>query len=361
MNICNFCNKEFSSKSSLSYHQRTTKYCLEKQGKTIENFKCGYCNKDFTTNQNLHEHYNACKLKKEKDKQLSDKKIEEKHNNMIEEYNNIISLLKHDHKKEIENLNKIIEKLEKKLENYEKRLFEIASRPTNNTNNANKTVVINTNVPLTNEVLRQCADTFSIENAKNINGITKHFTESFEEHITCPDSSRNIFKYTNDKDEEIIDTDLDNILPQYLTVLKDKNDFLYKEVFDYFKANNVSLSDQTDYNIFYNALNCIINKKGQQNKYTEKMKRHIVRECKKQFLEKNKNKEKEILKELTDEEIMMIIIRAGGNLYQFVDRVFDVDEIDNETDEQFEYRRKMEDLFKQKKKEFVSFQKLQNK
>jgi len=41
----------------------------------------------------------------------------------------------------------------------------MASRPTN-TNNANKTVVINTNVPLTNEVLRQCADTFSIERKK---------------------------------------------------------------------------------------------------------------------------------------------------------------------------------------------------
>ena len=71
----------------------------------------------------------------------------------------------------------------------------MASRPTN-TNNAHKTVVINTNVPLTNEVLRQCADTFSIENAKNINGITRHFTESLEDHITCQDSSRNIFKYT---------------------------------------------------------------------------------------------------------------------------------------------------------------------
>ena len=99
-------------------------------------------------------------------------------------------------------------------------------------------------------------------------------------------------------------------------------------------------------------MNCIINKKGDQSKYTEKMKRHIVRQCKKQFLEKNKNKEKEIIKELSDEEIMMLIIREGGSLYQFVDRVFDIDEIDNETDEQFEYRRKMEDLFKQRRKEF---------
>ena len=59
-----------------------------------------------------------------------------------------------------------------------------------------------------------------------------------------------------------------------------------------------------------------------------------------------------IAKELTDEEIMMNVIRNGGTLYDFVYRLFDIDDIDNETDEQFEYRRKMEDLFKQKKREW---------
>ena len=78
------------------------------------------------------------------------------------------------------------------------------------------------------------------------------------------------------------------------------------------------------------------------------MKRYIVRQCKKQFLEKNKKKEKEITKELTDEEIMMNIIRNGGSLYDFIDRLFDIEDIDNETEEEFVYRRNMEDLFKQK-------------
>lgn len=228
----------------------------------------------------------------------------------------------------------------------------MASRP-NTTNSNNKTVVINnTNLPLTNDVLRQCATTFTIDHAKNINGITKHLTESLEDHITCTDPSRNVFKYTNDKEEEIIDTDLENLLPQYLNALKDENNFLYKEVISYFKENNVSINEQTDYNIFYNALTAIIDRKGEQNKYSEKMKKFIVRECKKQFLEKNKNKEKEIAKELTDEDIMMNIIRSGGSLYDFVYRVFDIDDIDNETDEQFDYRRKMEDLFKQKKRQW---------
>jgi len=174
--------------------------------------------------------------------------------------------------------------------------------------------------------------------------------QNISHHITCTDQSRGIFKYNNEKYEEIIDADMENLIPQYLNAVKDENNFLYKEVIDYFKENNVSINEQTDYNILYNALNSIIEKKGHY--YSEKVKKYIVKQCKKQFLEKNKNKEKEITKELTDEEIMMNVIRSGGSVYDFVCRVFDVDDIDNETDEQFNYRRKMEDLFKQKKKEW---------
>ena len=357
MNLCDFCKKSFSSKTNLVSHQKTAKYCLEIQGKkTIEDFKCKYCEKKFTTTQNLNEHYNSCKIKNQK---LTEDKTKIQYEAQINILNITIAEKEKDHQKDIEILNitiaekeKTIEKLERKIETYEKRLFDMAAKPTTSNTNNTKTVVYNNNIPLTNEVLRQSAKTFSIDYARNINGITRHLTESLEDHITCTDSSRNIFKYTNEKEEEIIDTDLENLLPQYLSALKDENNFLYKEVFDYFKANNVSLSEQTDYNIFYNALNTIIDRKGEKNKYSEKMKKYIVRECKKQFLEKNKYKEKEIAKELTDEEIMMIIIRNGGTLYEFINRVFDIDDIDNETDEQFEYRRKMEDLFKQRKKEW---------
>ena len=346
MFVCEYCKKEFLTKGNITAHQKTTKYCLELQGKTIsDDFQCKYCIKKFTTQTNLNDHILVCKKKIKRDNEEKERVEKTLHDREIvrlkEEYKKDID---REHK-EVEILREIIGKLESKLESYEKRLFDMASRPnTTNTNNNHKTVVINTNAPLTNDVLRQCATTFTIDNARNIDGITKHLTSSLEEHITCTDPSRNIFKYTNEKDEEIVDADLENLLPQYLTALKDENNFLYKAVFDYFKVNNVSLNEQTDYNIFYNALNAIIERKGQQNKYSDKMKKYIVRQCKKQFLEKNKNKEKEIAKDLTDEDIMMIIIKNGGNLYDFVERVFDIEDIDNETDEQFEYRRKLEDL-----------------
>jgi hypothetical protein len=215
----------------------------------------------------------------------------------------------------------------------------------------NNTVVINT-IQLTNDVLRQCATTFTIDNAYNINGITRHLTNSLEDHITCTDPSRNIFKYTNEKDEEIVDQNLEILIPQYLTAVKDRNNFLYKEVFEYFKKNNVSPDVQTDYRVFYNALNSIIEETGQQNKYTEKCKQQMVRECKRRFLEKNKNKEKMIAKKLSAEEVMMNVIETGGTVHDFVDRFFrDYSLDDEETDEQFKYRREMEDLFRQKKRD----------
>ena len=296
MFTCQYCKKEFTTKGNVITHQKSTKYCLELQGKTLsDDFQCKYCIKKFTTQTNLNEHVLVCKKKIKKDNEEKEKIEKTLHE--IE-----IRSLKEDHKKDIERQHKeveilrdIISKLEAKIEQYEKRMYDMASRPNNNSNNNNKTVVINnTNLPLTNEVLRQCATTFTIDNARTIGGITKHLTSSLEDHITCTDPSRNIFKYTNEKDEEIVDQDLENLIPQYLTAVKDRNNFLYDEVCKYFSDNNISLGVQMDYAVFYNALNSIIEKKGHQNKYSEKCKQRMVRECRKQFLEKNKHKEKEI-------------------------------------------------------------------
>jgi hypothetical protein len=250
----------------------------------------------------------------------------------------------------------ILEKQNDKLHTSSTTITMKLAEKVNTVNNTtNNTVVINAN-QLTNEVLRQCASTFSIDNAKNIGGIAKHLTNSLENHITCTDPSRNIFKYTNENDEEITDHNLEILLPQYLTAVKDRNNFLYKEVFDYFEKNNVPLNTKTDYQVFYSALNSIIEKNGDQNKYTEKCKQKIVRECKRRFLEKNKNKEKVLTKELTVEDVMMNVIETGGSVHDFVDRYFRYEIDDDETDEQFIYRRKMEDLFREKKREWKNNQ-----
>jgi hypothetical protein len=61
---CEFCDKEFKTKSNFSFHQKTTKYCLEKQGKELEiDNKCKFCKKNFTKKQRLESHLEICKFK----------------------------------------------------------------------------------------------------------------------------------------------------------------------------------------------------------------------------------------------------------------------------------------------------------
>ena len=70
---CKFCNKIFSSKSSLNNHQKTAKYCIKLQDNnvdTISNFNCEFCTKNFTTKQVLLNHLYSCKNKIVNDKFL---------------------------------------------------------------------------------------------------------------------------------------------------------------------------------------------------------------------------------------------------------------------------------------------------
>ena len=70
---CNFCNKTFSTLSSLNNHKATAKYCLKIQDKDIsDKFKCLSCNRIFTSKNSLTDHNKICKNPK-KDIKLSSK------------------------------------------------------------------------------------------------------------------------------------------------------------------------------------------------------------------------------------------------------------------------------------------------
>ena len=80
----------------------------------------------------------------------------------------------------------------------------------------------------------------------------------------------------------------------------------------------------------------------------------MVRECKRRFLEKNKNKDKTLTKKLTTEEVMMNIIETGGSVNDFIKIMFPafLDDDIEETDEECKHRREMEDMFIKKKREW---------
>jgi hypothetical protein len=97
---CEFCKNIFSSKANLNSHQKTAKYCLEKQGK-IESalFKCKHCLKVLSSEKRLKSHYESCN-------NFSKNTIESRYNERISELQEIIK------SKDIQ-----IQDLQNKLEN----------------------------------------------------------------------------------------------------------------------------------------------------------------------------------------------------------------------------------------------------
>ena len=57
---CEFCKKTFSSKGSLSNHQKKAKYCLEIQNKESVEYQCVYCKNNFCNKDWLVKHEAKC-------------------------------------------------------------------------------------------------------------------------------------------------------------------------------------------------------------------------------------------------------------------------------------------------------------
>jgi hypothetical protein len=180
--LCEFCDKNFTSKASLSKHQKTTKYCLQKQGIKNEEYKCVYCSKILATQLRLNTHINICKLKdkksnkyiclyeekeeemkryislsqeneKEKEKELNNYKI------LLSE-SKMESLMKD---KLIEELKKMIQDLKGGLEKSNNTIAEIAKQPKSVSNNDNRIKTQN-----------NIQQTFDINDVKRISNILEH-------------------------------------------------------------------------------------------------------------------------------------------------------------------------------------------
>jgi hypothetical protein len=219
---CNFCNKLFSSKSSLNNHQKTAKYCLKLQdNKEISNFICEYCKKLFTSKQNLNIHFLNCK-----DRAIENIK-KDKDNKEIYYKEQIIRLEKEKYKLEITNdkLEKLNDKLEIELDKIKEEnnllkgqllvldkdhqiITNLAQLPKNTTTN---------NTATTNNILsiQSSLDFNNIDRLKNIinekyndkylfdgqKGIAKFAVdhvltdENGNLSYICTDPSRHIFKY----------------------------------------------------------------------------------------------------------------------------------------------------------------------
>ena len=246
---CEYCKKEFSSKSSLNNHKKTAKFCLKLQNKKDDanNFNCEYCSRNFTSKQPLLTHLNTCKNKKEdlvnieitnlqnklketeKDLQEREKEFQEREKDLQErakEFQERAKVLQHklkEKEKEFlkfqlqekyflqqeENYKEQIKDLQNKLERI---LNKAIDRPTTtNHNTVNNKFELNT-FPSQKEIDRKIESKF---NDKYILDGMKGVAQFVFDHIVkledgsmvyaCFDTSRQIFKYKDEHGNEIKD------------------------------------------------------------------------------------------------------------------------------------------------------------
>lgn len=185
MNICNFCNKEFKTLSSLTFHKKTANYCIEIQKKENTNTNvvqvnskhvCNYCNKEFTQHTSLISHLNLCKVKIEQEKK---NKQEEEKNKIIKEYEEKIQQLEYKYNIIITKLELENKHLEKENKHFEKETIELKKEIERLNNKEDK---------LTEKIIKQNTTTIINDNKQQyIVNYNNQYNKMFDDLVPLTD------------------------------------------------------------------------------------------------------------------------------------------------------------------------------
>ncbi len=229
---CQYCNKTFSTKSSLNYHQRTARFCLSIQGKTIAKFICEYCNKPASTLQNSKQHYLICPKKQiteftnNKDTEIAKLKLQLKFSKKELLYQKKELLYqKKESKKEFLNQKKEIEKLQNKLDVI---LLHAVDKPTttnNNTVNVNRMQQISNLIPLTEQHFLEQAENLTIDHIKDGGAGYARLAVDYtlKDRSICADFSRKKLVYKEEDGTITSDPGLNKIAPVFFKSILDKH------------------------------------------------------------------------------------------------------------------------------------------
>ena len=229
---CSYCKKEYKSMSSLNFHQKTAKFCIKLQNKSItetENYTCNFCNKVFTLKQTFNIHSSSCKEKKIQDENNKQKTMEELNDELQKAKEDLQKA-----KEEIEKLKLTIHFKDEQINKLEKTNNVLVQRPTSviNNNNDNRKTQYNIQfnqlfekLDVLNESnINKRINTINTEDQireYNVENFTNEFTEKlidiFKDLTFCTDQSRKTV-VIKDKDSNSIKMSVEEMLTKCLNL-----------------------------------------------------------------------------------------------------------------------------------------------
>ena len=201
--ICEHCESVFTTKYSLTRHQRRSRCCAQGLQMEKKEYKC-VCDKQFTRDDNLQRHQKTCS------------KFNDTQNDMsgnTEEF-----------------MLKFMEKYENMVKEFQAQITELSSRPTKITNNNNSNV-LNNMQPITEESIQEHLGSLTIdfiqEGGKGYADFAGNYP--FKDNVLCTDRSRKKLRYKG-PDGELTD-DGKALVQRFFQAISERNATLLNQAY----------------------------------------------------------------------------------------------------------------------------------
>jgi hypothetical protein len=263
---CEYCKKVLKTQSSLKFHQKTAKYCLDKQNIVPQQeHQCSCCGTIFTLKSSLNSHLTICKVKKdleasiikeesikaeyEKQKTLELSLLREENLRIaFEKQKEIICELKKDlessknySEKLIADKDRIIEEQKiiikefqddqrKQNKDLTDRIHSMAEKAIAKPSTLNQNI-INNMMPITDAHLQEHVQNLNPVHVQNgASGYAKYALEyPLKDMIVCTDFQRRNCKYKDENGNVVSDPEMTKITKRLFSAIKERNEELINE------------------------------------------------------------------------------------------------------------------------------------